>query len=758
MVEIILSEEQVKAVEYNQPKAYSIKGIAGSGKTTVGINRIPFLLKKCTNDDDKILVVTFHKTLVNYLEHLVSEQLIEFRGKLNFNQSNWSKKIKVISIDDLMDDYYEKYRVKNIVKYPKLPLEVSKLKEISDLFNKTIKIISLKYPKFSFLNLSNIDFLLEEVQYLISNRIDTEQNYQGYTRKGRNRFKLRNINLQKKSEVRKIIFELRNKFVQLQLNSGIIDRSFKRRLALIQIIEFPPKNITHLVIDEAQDLDRVQFDFLKQFPCEKEEASATFLYDPSQSIHPNSWLGNGNTFKDLGIDVKGKSRKLTKNFRTTYEIQDAAISVLKDDESEFIRKELTNKSNAKPFVIPTIGKLEQSKMVINILKTLTSYEDFKDIIIASNSIESLKYINQVLKLENIANIIISPRDKSFGLNKVRLMTLKATKGLECKAIILIDINEDAIPQPNASEISKSRDRKLLYVAMTRATKYLYIISSDSMSPFINEIDNDKVSLLNYDSILPFTPVGDPTVRIIIKNIFIKIERLFEKSKIFESTNPKTAKEWESICDTIESIKFKLKDIEEEINGVSNSMQKDSLISKEMNEIIVGLRKFIDDKQRVLRKRLINPINNTLIEENLREIYPNFSEQSIGTLARLKYSITKEIISGEAAGKLNWGSEILNFSQILESEFKVFFKINNWEIKKRIAKGRLVNLTFKELIDKLRLEEEISVETNEKLKRFRHLRNDVAHNNKVIPFMQLKNLYVDFSENYGIFWQIDNILN
>ena len=70
---------------------------------------IPFLLKKCINDDDKILVVTFHKTLVNYLEHLVSEQLTEFRGEFNFNQSNWSTKLRVISIDDLMDEYYKKY-------------------------------------------------------------------------------------------------------------------------------------------------------------------------------------------------------------------------------------------------------------------------------------------------------------------------------------------------------------------------------------------------------------------------------------------------------------------------------------------------------------------------------------------------------------------------------------------------------------------------------------------------------------------------
>ena len=45
--------------------------VAGSGKTTVAVSRIRFLLSKhCFASDDRILLVTFNKTLVNYIKNL----------------------------------------------------------------------------------------------------------------------------------------------------------------------------------------------------------------------------------------------------------------------------------------------------------------------------------------------------------------------------------------------------------------------------------------------------------------------------------------------------------------------------------------------------------------------------------------------------------------------------------------------------------------------------------------------------------------
>ena len=61
-----LNKEQEK-ISYTKPSGHMlVKGIAGSGKTTVGVYRIPFLLNNyCFEPNDSILLMTYNKTLIN---------------------------------------------------------------------------------------------------------------------------------------------------------------------------------------------------------------------------------------------------------------------------------------------------------------------------------------------------------------------------------------------------------------------------------------------------------------------------------------------------------------------------------------------------------------------------------------------------------------------------------------------------------------------------------------------------------------------
>lgn len=65
-----LNMEQRRIVELEPNGHMLIKGVAGSGKTTVSVRRIPFLLSHyCHEKDDKVLLVTFNKTLLNYIKY-----------------------------------------------------------------------------------------------------------------------------------------------------------------------------------------------------------------------------------------------------------------------------------------------------------------------------------------------------------------------------------------------------------------------------------------------------------------------------------------------------------------------------------------------------------------------------------------------------------------------------------------------------------------------------------------------------------------
>lgn len=66
-----LNLEQKKLIQMDPSGHLLIKGVAGSGKTTVAVHRIPYLMNHhCHEKDDKILLVTFNKTLLNYIKYL----------------------------------------------------------------------------------------------------------------------------------------------------------------------------------------------------------------------------------------------------------------------------------------------------------------------------------------------------------------------------------------------------------------------------------------------------------------------------------------------------------------------------------------------------------------------------------------------------------------------------------------------------------------------------------------------------------------
>ncbi|WP_236915336.1 UvrD-helicase domain-containing protein [Clostridium sp. Cult2] len=96
-----LNLEQRRIVELEPNGHMLVKGVAGSGKTTVAVRRIPFLLHHyCPNEDDKVLLVTFNKTLLNYIKYLYDKAEEE-----NYQLEIFSKNdnnVEITTIDSLM--------------------------------------------------------------------------------------------------------------------------------------------------------------------------------------------------------------------------------------------------------------------------------------------------------------------------------------------------------------------------------------------------------------------------------------------------------------------------------------------------------------------------------------------------------------------------------------------------------------------------------------------------------------------------------
>nr|WP_300379463.1 UvrD-helicase domain-containing protein [Clostridium sp.] len=105
---------------------------------------------------------------------------------------------------------------------------------------------------------------------------------------------------------------------------------------------------THILIDESQDLTKVQLEFIRELYNEKSYSSITFVADVAQSIYPQAWLTKNRSFSSIGFDMKGKSTSLSKNYRTTTQIAQAAFSLIEDDEEiigddNFVKPSLIDK-------------------------------------------------------------------------------------------------------------------------------------------------------------------------------------------------------------------------------------------------------------------------------------------------------------------------------------------------------------------------------------------------------------------------------
>ena len=154
---------------------------------------------------------------------------------------------------------------------------------------------------------------------------------------------------------------------------------------------------------------------------------------------------------------------------------------------------------------------EKIAKVTGILKNLYNDKSHEGISRLENVQELLNGIKEFanshnnLKLsdfmQNVALITDQDNDNNDSLNKVTLMTIHASKGLEFSYVFVVGLEENLFPSLMSKESKESmeEERRLFYVAITRAKKRLFISFCSNRfkwgqfidcmpSRFINEID------------------------------------------------------------------------------------------------------------------------------------------------------------------------------------------------------------------------------------------------------------------------------
>ena len=222
-------------------------------------------------------------------------------------------------------------------------------------------------------------------------------------------------------------------------------------------------NIKQVVIDEAQDYSLVQYQIVANL---FKNANVTLLGDLNQSIMPfvnyDDYDGIINQFARNRVKARTETQYLTKTYRSTVEINNFARKLV-DLTGDYLKQQMERHGDQVE-VTQDKEKGEKSKLVQD---AVALKEKYNTVAVIYKTEKECKELMRQIKNTKYAKdfLFIVEGETNFSDKKVMVMPLYIAKGLEFDAVLIPSANED-----NYS----SAERKLFYVAATRAMNHLGI--------------------------------------------------------------------------------------------------------------------------------------------------------------------------------------------------------------------------------------------------------------------------------------------
>ncbi|EJQ51397.1 hypothetical protein IEQ_02337 [Bacillus cereus BAG6X1-2] len=223
----------------------------------------------------------------------------------------------------------------------------------------------------------------------------------------------------------------------------------------------------HVVIDEAQDFSPFQVYVLKEITLGN---SFTILGDLSQAIYDYQGIEDWNAFKEVFQETG--YYELTRSYRSTKEIIEFANEIIKNAEIPVGLATPVFRSGEE---VKVIHAEDQFTEVLKTLQHLQN-EDVKTIAVIGRTDDECRDIYEKLTNAGLTvNVIEADQSKYEG--GISVVPVYLAKGLEFDAVLLIDVDEEHYK-------NTKHDAKLLYVGCTRSLHDLWIFHGGKASPLI----------------------------------------------------------------------------------------------------------------------------------------------------------------------------------------------------------------------------------------------------------------------------------
>jgi DNA helicase-2/ATP-dependent DNA helicase PcrA len=523
-----IQKEQNKIIRDTPWHSIIVQGVAGSGKTTVAMHRISYILYNFKDRfrPEEFYIIGSNKILLNYITGVLPNldvyninQMTLEEFLLNLLDKDFNLKKRKFELKDSFTKIQSGNVNQNEILLKRLKGSIQFVRaleiylhqfEMSRIPTKSIvysgKVIYSEEEINSFLSTFTDKPLGERIDMLnkrLQNKVKLKNEMRGAekeviraeVKKFNNHFGMKHVKVDVLEVYESFILDVKEHLNEYnkdginlpntevfdlllnQLNSKIIDiydlsmlNYIKKKLKISTDYE----DVNHIVVDEAQDFGVMAFYVLRQLFA---NCTFTIMGDVSQNIYYDTGMNDWEALQnEVFSPDKDKFYVLAKSYRNTVEISNYASKVLK-------------KCSFKTYEIEPI--IRHGKEV-NIQKVNCDDEMVKETVAILTEIKKSGYsttaiicrsIEETLKVSNLLKDHVTIEQQNMDLDKttftngIMVLPIHMTKGLEFDTVILWN------PDTN-SYMASDADAKLLYVAITRALHELHVVYQGELSKLL----------------------------------------------------------------------------------------------------------------------------------------------------------------------------------------------------------------------------------------------------------------------------------
>nr|BBH86299.1 DNA helicase [Thermosporothrix sp. COM3] len=440
-----------------------VKGGPGTGKSTVALYRIRSLLQQLLQEKStaapRILFTTYTNALVKSSMQLLQQLL-----------GDSMRYVRVQTADTIATDVLHKaHAYKDI-------LDEKTLQEILHKAVAEVRFegspLQQRAQRQALIRMGN-DYLRQEIDtFLVAREVESLLEYQCMARTGR-KYRLNGLQ-------REAVWRVYERWKELVEATGQ-ETWQQRRVRAARLIDSLPsyRRYDAVVIDEAQDLEPAALRLLVKL-C-KAPNRLFITADANQSIYGSSF-----SWKEVHQDLnfQGHTNILKANYRSTQEIDEAAHSYLTYGALEPIEY-TTHYVNSGP--MPDVRAVLTANHEIQLLKDFFTRAcnalrlTHSSCAVLCPSEGEGRQIADDLRVEGLEATFMSGSDLNLKRPGIKVLTLKSAKGLEFPVVAIAGflsgrypVIDEQAPEDEQAEML-ARERRTMYVAMTRAMRALLVV-------------------------------------------------------------------------------------------------------------------------------------------------------------------------------------------------------------------------------------------------------------------------------------------